>query len=162
MTFSHTKVKVLALAVLLASGAWAQADSAPTPTPPLQRMVVWAPRAVLSLEVADTYAERERGLMERRTLPPDTGMLFVFAHDGLVKFWMKDTLVPLDMVFIGADGRVRSIAANVPTVSPTLTDVFIPRERGRAQYVIELAAGEAAKAGIVPGVRLLAPRRSSP
>ncbi|MDQ2662957.1 MAG: DUF192 domain-containing protein [Candidatus Eremiobacteraeota bacterium] len=112
-----------------------------------------APRAVLHVEVADTEVRRERGLMDRRTLAPHRGMIFVFDRDQPVIFWMKDTRIALDMIFVDAGGTVRSIDANVPVVPATLPDERIPREMGKAKYVIELAAGEAAKDGIVPGVR---------
>jgi len=120
----------------------------------LQLVVVHAPHADLSLEVARTQSQREYGLMNRTHLSPHTGMIFVFDGDGQIAFWMKDTLVPLDMVFIGADGKVRRVFANVAVVSRTLPDQDIPREAGAAKYVIELPAGEAAKDGIVPGTTL--------
>lgn len=115
-------------------------------------LAIHAPRATLWMEVADTEIRRERGLMDRRKLQPHHGMLFVFDREQPVIFWMKDTLVPLDMVFVGADGTVRSVEARVPVVPRTLPDDRIPREFGRAKFVLELAAGEAAGDGIVPGV----------
>lgn len=117
-------------------------------------VVVHAPKADLRLEVAQTDAQREHGLMDRTSLPPHTGMIFVFPHDGDVAFWMKDTLVPLDMVFAGSDGTVRLVDANVPTVSAGTPDGNIPLEKGTAKYVIELPAGEAARDGILVGSRL--------
>jgi uncharacterized protein len=117
-------------------------------------VAVHAPHADLSLEVARTESQREYGLMNRTRLAPHTGMIFVFDGDGTVAFWMKDTLVPLDMIFVGADGRVRRVFANVAVVSRSLPDQDIPREAGVAKYVIELPAGEAAKDGIAPGVML--------
>jgi uncharacterized protein len=120
----------------------------------LSTVTVRAPHAELRLEVAVTEAQRERGLMDRSTISPHTGMIFVFDRDEPVAFWMKDTLVPLDMIFIGADGSVRRVFSNVPVVSPTLSDDEIPREAGKAKYVIELRAGEAAQDGIADGVKL--------
>ena len=68
----------------------------------------------VSVEVADTDAERARGLMERASLPPDAGMLFVYdeGHEGA--FWMKDTLIPLSIAFYAADGRILEILDMVP------------------------------------------------
>jgi hypothetical protein len=127
----------------------------PAPTPQhLPTVTVTAPRAVLTLQVARTQDQHERGLMAYRSLPDHAGMIFVFDTDGPEDFWMKETLIPLDMLFVGADGRVRSIAANVPTVAPDTRDADIPLESGVGKYVIELAAGEAARDGIVVGVRL--------
>lgn len=117
-------------------------------------VVVRAPKADLTLEVARTETQREYGLMNRTKIAPHTGMLFVFDADGPVAFWMKNTRVSLDMIFIGADGTVRRVFANVPVVDPKLGDDAIPREPGAAKYVIELRAGEAAPDGIVPGVKL--------
>jgi uncharacterized membrane protein (UPF0127 family) len=67
---------------------------------------------------------------------------------------MKNTRVPLDMIFIAADGMVRRIFANVAVVDVNLSDDAIPREAGVAKYVIELPAGEAARDGIVRGLKL--------
>jgi uncharacterized membrane protein (UPF0127 family) len=117
-------------------------------------VVLHAPKADLRLEVAQTDAQREYGLMNRTTLAPHTGMIFVFPHDGDVAFWMKDTLVPLDMVFVGADGTVRLVDAGVKTVPAGTPDSSIPLEKGTAKYVIELPAGEAARDGILVGSRL--------
>lgn len=127
----------------------------------LPMIEVRAPKADLHLEVARTNPDQERGLSNRTAIAPHTGMLFVFDRDGAVDFWMKDTLVPLDMVFIGSDGTVRKVYANVPTVSPTLPDAEIPLEPGVAKYVIELGAGEAARDGIVEGLRLAIPNLSA-
>lgn len=120
----------------------------------LTTMTVHAPRNDLVLEVARTEEQREHGLMDRTVLPAHTGMLFVFDADEPVAFWMKDTLVPLDMVFIAADGRVRRVFADVRVVSPSLSDDRIPRESSAARYVIELPANEAAADGIAAGVQL--------
>jgi uncharacterized protein len=116
--------------------------------------VIAAPKALLRLEVARTASQLECGLMYRTSLPAHTGMIFVFARDGPVQFWMKNTLVPLDMVFVAADGTVRSVFANVATVSSTLPDDQIPREGDVAKFVIELPSGEAARDGIASGTKL--------
>lgn len=120
----------------------------------LPTVVVHAPHADLTLEVARTAAQRERGLMDRSSVATHTGMIFVFERDEPVDFWMKDTLEPLDMIFVGADGKVRVVYAKVPVVARGVADEAIPRESGAAKYVIELAAGEAQKDGIVSGVTL--------
>ena len=140
-------------ALLLAAAL--AATPAPLPTPQsLPTMVLQAPKAALRLQVARTEEQRERGLMSVRHLPAHTGMLFIFDSDSPVAFWMKDTLVPLDMIFVSKDGVVRRVFANVPVVSPRLPDDKIPLEQGTAKYVIELPAGEAAPDGIIPGLRL--------
>ena len=126
-----------------------------TPSPQsLPRIEVVAPRAKLTLQVASTENERELGLMSVTALPLHTGMLFVFGSDSPVEFWMKDTLVPLDMVFVGADGTVRRVSSRVPVVPLDTADDKIPRRSGTAKYVIELPSGEAEKDGIVAGAKL--------
>lgn len=135
------------LALLLALAPAPAAQHLPTVT-------VRAPKAQLVLQVAKTEDERELGLMSVTKLAPHAGMVFVFDQDAPVEFWMKDTLIPLDMVFVGAHGRVRSVAANVPVVPLDTPDDAIPRRTGSAKYVIELAAGEAARDGIVVGTVL--------
>lgn len=117
-------------------------------------VTVHAPKATLHLEVARNEVQRERGLMDRRTLPAHTGMVFVFDEDMPVEFWMKDTLVPLDMVFVAANGTVRSVARDVPVVAADTPDGRIPRRSGNAKYVIELPANEAQKDGIFTGCHL--------
>jgi uncharacterized protein len=130
----------------------AQATPAPQHLPVI---AVHAPQATLTLQVAKTEQQRETGLMSVTYLPAHTGMVFVFDQDGPVEFWMKDTLVPLDMVFVGNDGVVRSVAADVPVVPEDTPDDAIPRRGGTAKYVIELPSGEAQKDGIKSGVTLL-------
>lgn len=126
---------------------------APVPTPQnLTRVRLQAPRALIDAQVARTDAQRERGLMGVTYLPAHTGMLFVFSSDSLESFWMKDTLIPLDMVFIAADGRVRKVFANVPIAPLTQADDAIPRETAAARYVLELPAGEARSDGLRAGV----------
>ncbi len=105
----------------------------------LPTVVVHAPHADLTLEVARTESQREYGLMNRTQLAPHNGMIFVFGGDGPVAFWMKNTLVPLDMVFVAADGTVRRVFANVAVVSPALPDDGHPA-RGRRREVRHRAA----------------------
>jgi uncharacterized membrane protein (UPF0127 family) len=132
--------------------AAATAAPAPIPTPQsLPRIALRAPSAVLKVQVARTAAQRERGLMGVTRLPKHTGMLFIFDRDEPVAFWMKDTLIPLDMVFAGENGVVRRVYRSVPVVPPAEPDGQIPLERGTAKYVIELPANEAAADGLRPG-----------
>lgn len=133
------------------------AVSAPSPLPTPQSLPVMtlrAPHAQLRVQIAKTEAQRERGLMSVRHLRAHTGMLFIFDADAPVAFWMKDTLIPLDMVFLASDGTVRKVFARVPVVSPQLPDADIPLEQGSAKFVIELPSGEAAQDGLRPGARV--------
>ncbi|GAC1656439.1 MAG: hypothetical protein NVS9B12_08130 [Vulcanimicrobiaceae bacterium] len=115
------------------------------------RMSLHAPKAQLTVEIADTEAKRQVGLMNRTQIAPKTGMIFVFERDALVEFWMKNTLVPLDMVFVSEQGRVRVLWANVPAATLQTPDDRVARRSGFAKYVIELRAGEAAADGLKPG-----------
>jgi uncharacterized membrane protein (UPF0127 family) len=99
-----------------------------------------------TVEVADTDAQRERGLMFRKTLAPDAGMIFDFHATVEVGFWMKDTLIPLDMVFIAADGRVEGVHANAKPMDTTLIASPMP-----VRFVLEIAGGRAAEIGLEPG-----------
>jgi len=99
-----------------------------------------------TVEVADTEAEREKGLMFRKELPEGHGMLFDFHSDQEVSFWMKNTFIPLDMIFIRGDGRILRIAANTQPMSTRI----IP-SGGPVRAVLEVAGGTAEKLGIEPG-----------
>ena len=101
---------------------------------------------MFTVEIADTDASRQRGLMFRQRLPEDRGMLFDFGVPREVSMWMKNTYIPLDMLFIRADGTVVYIAEN--TVPKSL-DVIGVREKVLA--VLELAGGTSRKLGIRSG-----------
>ena len=101
------------------------------------------------VEVADTPQTQERGLMYRRSLAPDRGMLFDFKTVQPVTFWMKNTYIPLDMVFIGADGRIVSIARNAVPMSESLIS-----SAGPVLEVLELPGGRAAQIDALPGDRV--------
>ena len=117
-----------------------------------------APRGTLHLAVANTPAQRERGLMKVAFVPPGQGMIFVFADGDIDRgFWMKDTITPLDMIFVRSDGTVSSVAVNVPATPPKTPDEKVARRNGAGQYVIELGAGQAGQFGLLPGTRLVIP-----
>lgn len=120
-------------------------------------IVVDTPTEKLTLEVADTEATREYGLMFRTQLPPHAGMIFVFSYDERQGFWMKNTLIPLDMLFVRSNGTIDTVAANVPAESAKTPGEQIRRE-GYGKYVIELVAGEARRAGLHPGLKLIIPK----
>jgi uncharacterized membrane protein (UPF0127 family) len=105
--------------------------------------------ARLTVEIADNAQAREIGLMCRTHLAPNRGMLFDFKEPQEVAFWMKNTLIPLDMVFIGADGRVVSIARDAKPEDETP----IP-SAGAILGVLEIAGGRAAALDIEPGDRV--------
>jgi uncharacterized membrane protein (UPF0127 family) len=101
------------------------------------------------VEVARTPEEQARGLMERQSLAPDRGMLFPYQTPQAVAFWMKNTLIPLDMVFIAPGGRILRIEANTVPLS------LEPVGSGEAvEAVLELAGGRSAELGIAAGDRV--------
>ena len=71
------------------------------------------------IEVADSFAERAQGLMHRTSMPQMAGMLFIYEMPQAVSFWMRNTLIPLDMIFVGADGRIRKIHENARPLDET-------------------------------------------
>jgi uncharacterized protein len=99
-----------------------------------------------SVELATNDAERERGLMFRKELPEGRGMLFDFEREAPVAFWMHNTYIPLDMIFIRADGSILRIAEN----AEPLSDRLIP-SGGPVRAVLEVIGGTARKLGIAPG-----------
>ena len=99
-----------------------------------------------TIEVATTQQEQALGLMFRRSLPENAGMLFLYDPPQPAAMWMKNTLIPLDMVFIAPDGRVLRIESNAEPFSTTV----IPSE-GDISAVLELNGGEADKIGLKPG-----------
>jgi uncharacterized membrane protein (UPF0127 family) len=102
-----------------------------------------------SVELATNDEERARGLMYRKELPEGKGMLFDFQTEQPVSFWMKNTYVSLDMIFIRADGRILSIAEN----TTPLSERQVP-SGGPVRGVLEVVAGTARKMGIKPGDRV--------
>ena len=113
------------------------------------------PPVELQVEIAATTRERERGLMFRRSLGADRGMLFVFPAAGDWPFYMRNTYIPLDMVFIDRHWRVVGIAANTRPLTETHHQPGVP-----CRYVLELGAHQARKNGIVAGTRLAFERLS--
>ena len=141
---------LLALALLL----WVQSGDA------AEHEAVRFGRAVLTIEtskgihtfqveVAQTPEQWARGLMHRATLAPDAGMLFLFPRARRVSMWMKDTFIPLDMVFITRSGRVAEVKADT---QPLSLQTIAPRTP--VPFVLEIAAGTADRLGIRPGDRV--------
>jgi uncharacterized protein len=109
------------------------------------------PATTVRLEVAADPAARARGLMGRTSVPKGTGMVFLYPAEVTGGFWMKNTLVPLSVAFVAADGRVVSVAE----MAPCRTDpcpTYAPA--GPYRYAVELAAGSFAAAGVGPGDRV--------
>lgn len=105
-----------------------------------------------NVEIADTDASRERGLMYREHMDADHGMLFVFPQEAPQAFWMKNTKIALDMLFFDREGTLVALHERVP---PCISDPCPAYpSNAPAQYVLELNGGAAAKLGVRPGDRL--------
>ena len=96
--------------------------------------------------MVDTAETRARGLMYRQELGPDAGMLFDFFEERPVSFWMRNTFIPLDMLFIASDGTIRNIHINARPHDPT----SIP-SGGPVQFVLEIPGGRSKELGIKAG-----------
>jgi hypothetical protein len=139
--------------VLLALALLAAPAAAETPEPTERVLVLTANGPVeLRLELADEPAERTVGLMFRERLAERTGMLFDFGNVGPVAMWMRNTVIPLDMLFLAESGRIVHIRART---TPHSLDTITPGTPVRG--VIELAGGEAARLGIAPGDLVVRP-----
>ncbi len=109
-------------------------------------------QAAFTIEVADDNAERAKGLMHRESMPKTAGMLFVYPQPKTVGFWMKNTLIPLDMIFMDRTGTVQHVhhEAQPGDLSPKFGGDNI-------QYVLEINGGIAKQMGILPGTQLRHP-----
>jgi len=141
------------VAATLALATWtvSAAGSADLPTETIKVQTAHGAHA-FNVEIAADPASQERGLMYRDTMPADHGMLFDFHQPEVVAFWMKNTKLPLDMVFIRADGTISTITENA---TPYSTKQIPSAEPVRA--VLEINGGRAGALGIEPGDRVLAP-----
>ena len=139
-----------ALALLLALPGAARAEAACAPDRVDLR---WQDGGEsFAVEVADDDAERARGLMFRESMDPGAGMLFVYESPRRARFWMKNTLIPLDMIFADATGAVTRVHSNA--IPGDLT----PIDGGEGvAYVLEINGGLAERLGIVPGAQLRHP-----
>lgn len=108
--------------------------------------------AAFIIEIADDPGEQAQGLMFRPSMPADAGMLFIFDPPRPASFWMQNTMIPLDMLFIGDDGRVESISERRDTYSQRVSN-----SDGPVRAVLEINGGLARQLGIGPGTQLRHP-----
>jgi len=148
----------LGVALALAGVACAQDVSddpttaqAPLPTEALTITNDQGQKLPFTVEVAATEQEQTTGLMWRSSVAPTGGMLFAFPASEVAKFWMKNTVVPLDMVFIGADGTIKAISENTVPFSLGIESSDVP-----VTSVLELQGGITAKDGISVGDKVVA------
>jgi uncharacterized membrane protein (UPF0127 family) len=107
---------------------------------------------LFSVEFVDNDKDRAQGLMYRKSLPEGQGMLFDFGREQDVAMWMKNTYIPLDMIFIRGDGRILRIAENTTPLSERIIS-----SGGPVRAVLEVIGGTAQKLGIAPGDRVAHP-----
>jgi uncharacterized membrane protein (UPF0127 family) len=137
------RVLLLAAIALGAAAPTCKTESTSTPTVTVDTGERKIPFRV---ELAITPQEHERGLMYRKHLDPDAGMLFISESPRRQVFWMKNTLIPLDMIFIGADWRIAGIVENAEPQTLSGREIAAP-----SQYVLEIGGGLSARHGIRAG-----------
>jgi len=137
-----------AVIVLLAATALATGPACASPGGPRVVLESGGKSHVVQVELADTDQKRERGLMFRKELPDGQGMLFLFDEEREHTFWMKDTLIPLDMIFVDGSGRVTTIVANARPLT------LEPRTGGPARMVLEVPGGWARAHDVRVGDRM--------
>ncbi len=140
------------LVLLAACGAAPSGSPTPAASPAAGPRVVMPSGAVYRVEVARTPEEQAQGLMYRESLPPRAGMIFLFTDGGAHNFWMKNTMIPLDILWIDAQGKVIFVSANTPPCKSDPCPSYGPKKP--APTVLELAGGMAAKEGIREGSEL--------
>lgn len=130
----------------------------PQPTLPQSDLVIQTAKGPqrFRVELADNDQSRARGMMFRTSMAPDAGMLFDFKESREVSFWMSNTLIPLDMVFITAEGLVANIHANARPLDLT----SIPSD-GPVMFVLEIPGGRARELGLAAGDRVVHDRIKS-
>jgi uncharacterized membrane protein (UPF0127 family) len=145
------RVRISLLLLLMTALVGCGTEQSSTALPTVQMKLG---KKTFTLEVASTAASRERGLMRRDSMPADHGMIFVFDRDIPLSFYMKNTRIPLDIIFINGDGRVVSVK-QMKAYDLTTTSSDAP-----AKWAVELNAGAAESAGVAVGDGVIIPERA--
>ena len=139
-----------AAAVLAAACGGAGKSTAPTPSPGASGPRIAMPSgSVYRVELAKTPEDQAQGLMYRESLPEKSGMLFLFPANEVHRFWMKNTMIPLDMIWMDPAGKVLFVSANTPPCKADPCPDYGPN--APASSVLEIAGGLAAKEAVKPG-----------
>ncbi|HEX2590027.1 MAG TPA: DUF192 domain-containing protein [Rhizomicrobium sp.] len=146
----HRSLKPFAVAVLLTLAGCSSWFS-PAEALPIATITIDTPRGPVAFQVEEAAdsASQEMGLMYRKEMAPNAGMIFEFKHTQFVSFWMKNTYLPLDLIFVRANGTISTIE---PNAEPLSTDSIRSAEPILA--VIELNGGRAHQLGITSGARV--------
>lgn len=115
------------------------------------------PISTIDIEIAETDEARRLGLMGRRSLPAQSGMFFIMDDTDTTGFWMRSTPMPLDIIFVGPDSQVVSIARRTTPYSDEVISPAAPKK-----YVVEVRAGQAARLGITDSTRITWERSRPP
>lgn len=145
---SRRAAPLAALALALACASSKGPSDVPHPTGRVTVTTAAGASHVVRVEVARTDAQRAKGLMDRDALAPDAGMLFIFDESAPHGFWMKNTRIPLDMLFLDDGGRIVGIVARAAPMTLELRDPGVP-----SRYVLEVNGGWAAAHGVAVGDR---------
>jgi uncharacterized protein len=139
-------IKAAAVLIFIALGACSGGEN---------RLVLHTAKGdfAFTVEIADDGKERAQGLMFRDRLAPDAGMLFDYFEEQETSFWMQNTLIPLDMIFIGADGVVKNIHVNAKPLDTTGIPSGVP-----VRFVLEIPGGRSKEIGLAVGDRMEHPR----
>jgi len=137
-----------ALLIIAAFGVLSFANAAGVDAPAMKTIAVKVGSHALKVEVASTDDQRQRGLMFRKTMPRDVGMLFTFGEPGYHAMWMKNTLIPLSVAFIDNEGRI----LNIVDMQPETLDAHAAA--GPARYAIETNKGWFTERGIKAGEKV--------
>src|SRR5215472_13798078 len=150
-SFITNHQSALAALLLLCACCGAAPKSSPTSTPaPSSGPAVILPSGTrYRVEMARTPEEQAQGLMFRESLPPQSGMLFPFTEKGVHKFWMKNTMIPLDIIWIDSDGKVLFVSADTPPCRADPCVNYGPESP--ASSVLEIAGGMAKKEKVEAG-----------
>ena len=149
---AHLFGRLTAVLVLLLGCSWIHAAAPETKSGHAPVATAWLDRHEFQIEIADDFASREHGLMDRTSMPANHGMLFVFDSPTMLSFWMKNTLIPLDMLFFDRDYKLINVQHSVPPCRANPCPAY--GSTGPAQYVLELNGGAAEKLGVKPGDKL--------
>lgn len=144
------------IAVLAVAGLAAPTNAAPCRADRIELRGPWG-QAAFAVEVADTDALRAKGLMNRPSMPMGAGMLFVYPQPTEARFWMRNTLIPLDMIFADPAGRVQKVHA----MAQPLDETVINGGTG-ISFVLEINGGLAGRLGITAGTEMRHPATSGP
>lgn len=126
-------------------------------TPPTNKVSFPKTDTEIKVEIADSPSERKKGLMYRENLPIDEGMLFIFPKQDYRGFWMKNTLIPLNMIFVDSEGKITNIEKAVPEPNTSEENLKIYKSDLPVKYVIETNSSFVQKENVEEGDRVELP-----